>query len=182
MELFQLKDYNLTFLPQTLALEPFKALFDADKSKDKHRAIMELSYVYFFADGRSDFVDIVDKEERSKEVASSLSLPEDWKPSKLVEDAIAFYLEREETVSSKLLKSCLIATDKMGKFLEELNLSETDEKGKLVHNVKQINDTIKQVPATIKSLIEAQREIKKEKESKSGARGSIQKGMMEDGE
>lgn len=180
MELFELKDFSLSFAPQTLAIDVFKAIIDRDKTKDKSIAIKEMSFIYFFADDRSDFKSFIDDNERTEEIKLALSIDHKWKPDKQILEAIDFYIKMEETVGSRLLNSCLIAADKMGKFLEGIDLNKEDEKGKLVHNVKQVNDTIKQVPLTIKSLLEAQREIKKEKEAKSGARGSIQKGDFED--
>lgn len=181
MELFELKDFSLTFSPQALALKPFKDLWEADKSKDKHKAIMELSYVYFFADGRSDFIDILDLETRTEEIKISLSLPKDWKPSPLVEAAIKFYLEREDTVANRLLQAGIKGAEKIADFINGIDLNERDDKGKMVHNTKQIQSTIEALPKTVKSLIEAQKEVKKEKETKSGARGSQQKGTFEDG-
>lgn len=180
MELFELKDFSLSFAPQTLAIDTFKAIIDRDKTKDKSIAIKEMSFIYFFADDRSDFKSFIDDNERTEEIKLALSIDHKWKPDKQILEAIDFYIKMEETVGSRLLNSCLIAADKMGKFLEGINFQEEDEKGKLVHNVKQVNDTIRQIPLTIKSLLEAQREIKKEKDAKSGARGSIQKGDFED--
>jgi hypothetical protein len=180
MELFEIKDYSLTFAPQALALKPFKAIWDSDKSKDKHKAVMELSYVYFFADGRSDFVDILNLEERSKEISTSLSLPSDWKPSRLVEEAIEFYIKREDTIANRLLRAGIEGAEKIANFIKEVDLNATDDKGKYTNNIKQIQDTIANLPKTVSSLIAAQKEVKKEQANASGARGSVEKGLFED--
>ena len=158
MELFELKDYSLTFAPQALALKPFKDLFDADKSKDKHKAIMELSYVYFFADGRSDFIDILNLEDRTQEIRISLSLPKEWKPSPLVEAAIKFYQEREDTVANRLLQAGIQGAEKIATFINNIDLNERDEKNKMVHNTKQIQATIVRV-GSLNSLKQRIKEV-----------------------
>ncbi len=181
MELFEIKEYSLSFSPQALALKPFKAIWDSDKSKDKHKAVMELSYVYFYADGRSDFLDILDLEERSREIIDNLDLPKGWEPNSLVKEAIEFYIEREDTVSNRLLQAGIEGAEKIAKFIKDIDLKQLDDKGKPIYNVKQIQDTIAALPKTVASIIAAQKEVKKERENNSGARGAIEKGTFEDG-
>jgi len=181
MELFELKEYQLIIAPQALALTPFKVLFDADKSKGKDTALMEMSYIYFFCDGRSDFADILDKDIRHTEISKNISLPKDWKPSKIVQDAIEFYTKREIGVLDILLEDSLIGAEKLGKHLRNIDLNERDEKSnKPIHNPKQIQDVLTNIPRAVNAIITAKREIKKDKELAAGARGTIVKGMFED--
>lgn len=180
MELFELKDFVLTFSPQALSIDCFKVLFDRDKNKDKSIALKEMSYIYFFADDRSDFRSIINTGDRTEEIKKAISLPLDWKPDKEVLLAIDFYIKMEETVSSRLLQAGLNACEKLGNFLNDLDLNATDDKGKLIHNGKQIQSLIQDLPKTVTSIITAQKEVKKERESKGDARGSVDKGTFED--
>ena len=47
---------------------------------------MELGFIYFFCDVRSDYQYIVDPEDRMREIKLGEGLPEDWEPDKLVKE------------------------------------------------------------------------------------------------
>ena len=91
MKLFKYEGYKITVEPEALLLKPFKALWKRDRSLTKDKAMMELGFIYFFCDVRSDYQYIVDPEDRMKEIKLGEGLPEDWEPDKLVKEAIDFY-------------------------------------------------------------------------------------------
>ena len=64
MKLFKYEGYKIVISEEALILKPFKKLWDRDKSNDKGKALMELSFIYFFCDPRSDYQYLVDEEER----------------------------------------------------------------------------------------------------------------------
>lgn len=183
MELFELKDFELKFSAQALGIECFKNIFNKDKSKTKDKALQELLFVFYYCDFRSDFIDIKDSEERTKEIKLNIGLPAEWKIDKVVNEAIIFYNKRENsTTEMQLLEAGLEAASKLGEHLKKIDLDERSEKSNQpVHDPKKIQSVIELLPKTVKSLIETKREIKKEKASSTDARGSISKGMFEDG-
>lgn len=182
MQLFELKDYNLTFSPQALELKAFKALWDRDKTKDKKRALAELSYVYFFSDYKSDFIDILDETTRHSEIVLNLSgLPKEWKPDDKVKDAIRFYTETSETISTRLLEDSRKAVNKVSDFLKNVDLNLVDKNGKPIHDVARITQAIKSVPTMTKALKDLEEQVKKEKDAESSLRGSKEKSIFEDG-
>lgn len=183
MELFEIKDFELKYSPQAMGITCFKNIFDKDKSKTKDNALKELLFIYYYCDFRSDFIDIKDIEERTKEIKLNIGLSTDWKIDKVVTEAINFYNKRENsTTEMQLLEAGLEAANKLGEHLKKIELDERNEKtNQPVHDPKKIQSIIELLPKTVKSLIETKREIKKEKSNNTGARGSIQKGMFEDG-
>ncbi len=182
MNLFELKDYNITFSPQALGLKPFKALWDRDKSKDKHIALGELYFLYYFTDSRSDFNNILDEETRKNKILEEIGgLPEGWEPDAKMNVAIDFYKERTKTISSMLLEDGEHAAGKLSTFLRTINLSERNDKGALVYNPKAIADVLKTLPSVVESLQETKKKVAKELKEMGGARGSVEKGVFEDG-
>ena len=181
MELFELKEYNLTYSPQALALEPFKKLWDRDKSKDKQIAIAELSFIYFFADYKSDFSDILDEHKRAEEILDAISLPKGWKPDAAVYAAIKFYQDRSYTVTMRMLESAHKAINKLNKYFDNVNPLEKDSQGKLVHDAKKLVDTIGNLGKVVDGLKELEDRVKKEKEKKGRLRAGREKGLFEDG-
>ena len=181
-ELFEIKDFNVTFSPQALSLKPFKALWDRDKTKDKRIAIAELNFLFYFADARSDFHNILDEDTRAKDIVEQVAgLPKDWEPDEKVKVAIDFYRKRSQTISSILLEDGEHAAGKLSTFLRNINLNERNDKGGLVYSPKAIADVLKTLPDVVTSLIETKKKVAKDQKEAGGARGSVEKGVFEDG-
>lgn len=183
MNLFELKDHTLAWLPETMALKPFAELWKRDKSKDKLTATGELSFIFFFADSRSDFHNILDEDTRTAEILNQVGgLPKGWKPDAKVKAAIDFYKERSETVSSRLLEDAEHAAKKISTFLRNVNLYEREEKtGKPIYKPNEIVSALKSIPSVVEALQETKKKVEKELQEKGNARGSVEKGTFEDG-
>lgn len=167
MNCFEVKDYIVTFSPQALMLKPFKEIWRNDTSKDKEEAVKELSYVYFMADERSDFMYILNEEERHEEIIKFLGLGNGaWIVPDYITEAIAFYIEASETTSTKLLRSTRGVVEKISSFLDNVNMNERDRNNKPVFDVGKIVASVEKIPKLVRSLNEIEQEIIKEKELK----------------
>jgi len=181
MNLFELENNKLKIQPEAYALLPFKKIWDRDKSKDKIIAIGELSYIYFTTDYQSDFVTIVDEDEREKEVISYCVLPKGWKPDNNITEAISFYKKMQETIATKLLEKSYVGVSKLMEFYDNVDLMAVNDKGTPIYNAKQLSDTIKSTGDIIKSLRQLEEIVKQEKDLASNKlRGDRQKAIYED--
>lgn len=181
MNLFELNNGVVTFAPQAIVLKPFKDLWDRDKTKDKITATLELSFVYFFCDFKSDFIDIIDEKEREEEIKKILFPNKKWKSDSKIQEAINFYRTRSETVTTKLLENALSAVDKVSTYLSTVDLNDVDERGKPIHDAKKVADTIGSLDKLVESLGKIQDRVKKEREVKERMRGNKEKKLFEDG-
>lgn len=180
MRLFKYEAYNVTVSEEALLLKPFKAIWNRDKSATKNRALSELAYIYFMCDPRSDYQYIVDEEARDEAVKESEGLPSEWKPDKIVKEAMLFYLSFKST-SALLLEDTRVAIDKVRTFLKEVDLTLTDDKGKPIYTINSITSTIKMIPQLIKDLDDAEKAINAEMREQGGkVRGQKQKSLLED--
>ena len=68
MNLFELGNNVVTFSPQALLIAPFKEIWDKDKSKGKEDATLKLAFIYYMADERSDFIHILNTDDRVAEI------------------------------------------------------------------------------------------------------------------
>jgi hypothetical protein len=140
-----------------------------------------LSIVYFTYDPRSDYSYIVDDDLRLKEVCDSngYDIP---KFSKQELECIELYKKLTTTISAELLRSTKVAVDKVRKFLEDIDLTEVDDKGRLVYPINTVTAAIKQVPQLAKEVREAEKIVAKEIEEQGRARGGNEnKKLFEDG-
>lgn len=179
MKLLKYEGYNVTFEPEILTLRVFKKLYQRDRTKDKSKFIQELGFIYFYADPRSDYQYITDPEDRIKAIVEGQGLDSNWTIDKILQEAIDYYKTFSPT-SALLLEDTRVAVDKLRSMLRNINLEETDDKGRPLYTLNTIVATIKQVPALVKDLDEAERTIAKEIVQNDKVRGSVEKAMYED--
>lgn len=178
MRLFKYNDYKVDVNPEALMLKPFKTLYD--KTEDKEKVKLLFAYIYFFADPRSDYMYIVDEDDRMEEIKQGLGLPNKWKPDDTLNKAIEFY-KSFKPMTAMLLEDTYASVDKLRTFLREIDLNEKDDKGKAVYSPNQITSTIKLIPALVKDLKEAEKTINSELMASTKARGVQKKSVFEDG-
>lgn len=178
MRLFRYEGYQVKVAPEALLLKPFKTLWTRDRSRDKNKAQTEFAYIYFWADPRSEYQYIVDDEDRAKEVKAGLGLPAKWKPDKAVQDAIALY-SSFTTTAALLLQDTRYAVDKLRQLLRDINLDDKDKNGKPIYTLNVITSTIKQVPALVRDLDNAEQFLNEQLRETEAARGSTEMGIMD---
>lgn len=178
MKLFKYEGYEVRVAPEALNLKPFKKIWDRDKSKNKETAMLELSFLYFQCDPRSDYQYILDDEDRMEAVKEGLGLPKEWKMDAAVRSAVDFY-KTFETASAVLLKSALLGVNKIREKLEGLDLDE-EVNGKPKITLKDYMAVLKMVPEVASMLKEAEKTITDEMEH-GEATGSMEKTLFDDG-
>ena len=170
MKLVSYNNYQLKIEDELLLLKPFRLLYNSDRTQNKDKFMNFLSIVYFTFDPRSDYSYIVDDDLRLKEVCDSNGY-EVPKFNKQELECIELYKKLTTTISAELLRSTKIAVDKVRQFLEDIDLTETDEKGKLLYPINTVTAAIKQVPQLAKEVREAEKMVAKEIEEQGRARG-----------
>lgn len=180
MKLVKIENYRLSVEDELLLLTPFKALYKADKTKDKSKFMDFLTILYYVYDPRSDYSYIVNESERLKEVCETngFDLP---KFSKSEEECIELYKKLTTTISAELLRSTKIAISKVQEFLENLDMYATDDKGKPLYSISTVTSAIKQIPSLVKEVTEAEKMVAKEIQEQGRARGGNVKSLFEDG-
>ena len=179
MKLFKYEGYNLTISEEALMLKPFKDIWKRDKSKNKETALMELAYIYFMEDPRSDYQTYIDRDERSKQVKLGEGMKESWNPDKLVIEAMEFYASFKSE-AALLLEDIRVAITKLREFIKTIDLNATDDKGKPIYTLNTYTATIGQIPKLITSLDEAEKSIARDIVQSDKVRGAAEKGMYED--
>ena len=178
MRLLVYEGYKITIAPEALTLKPFKKLWERDKSTSKERAISELGYIYFWADPRSEYQYIVDGDERSTAVKEGLGFAKSWKPDKLLLDAIALYSSFTPT-AALLLQDMRYAVDNLRKMLRDIDLTKEDKNGKPVYTLNVVTSAIKQIPALVRDLDNAEKVLNEQLKETEAAAGNTEMGIMD---
>lgn len=179
-----LDTFSLSFDPEMLAIKPFNKIIQRDKSKGKIVAIAELSYMWFFINSKSDFLQIIDEDERSETIIEAIvGLPKGWKPDAVVLDAMDFYKKHSLTVTSRMLEDAMSIIDNMSKWAKVAALHLDEMIGdKPKYDISKIQAFIRDVPKMVATIKTLEDEVLKEKDTTDSHRGSQEKAMMEDGE
>ena len=90
------------------------------------------------------------------------------------------FYESFKPISAGLLEDTRFAIDKLRAQLRSINLDERDDKNKPIWTLSTITQTIKQIPALIKELDEAEKALSKDIAQEEKARGSQEKAIFED--
>lgn len=182
MQLFELENYQVIFLPQTMMIKEFSKV--RDKYKDNNEMILkEMSYIWFFCDVRSDYKNILNEDERKEEIKSAIALPSDWEPDDITLNAIDYYVEYSKTPSSGLYDASMKAAHFIEKKLKdpESLLTEEDNKGGRIYKLDSIVSMLKNIPDVMSKLHKARETVIKELESKAETVGSKTPSIFEDG-
>jgi len=129
--LFSLQDGQMLPKEEILLLHPFNELWKRDKTKDKKRAIEELSYIELVcSELKSNPLKKFPTQTKETIAKTNLSFKKDWKPDKLVLSAIDKIMEiqQEHSITLGYYLSAKKAVEKMKDFFENVDLTAVNPK------------------------------------------------------
>lgn len=174
MKLFKYEGYKITISEEAFSLKPFRMIWNRDRSKNKEKAMLELSYIYFMVDPRSDYQYLVDEDARSEAIKEAEGFADKWQPDKLVKEAMEFYATFKPA-SALLLEDTRLMVDKFRQKMRDIDFEELT-----VKELKEVGALIKQIPGLVKDLDDAEKALAAEIQSQAKMRGQGQKTIFED--
>lgn len=182
MHMIEIENYEIVPTEEFMLIKPLRDLWFKYKDKDYDKLMQYLSLIYHYADPRSSYSYIIDDDERLAEIIDQEGLGKTFKITKELQGCIDIYRKHVITPAQKLLQRALVGADKLGVFLETIDLDERDDKGKPVYPVSMVAQAFKQVPQIAKDLKEAERAVSQEIEESGRARGgNDRKAVFEEG-
>jgi hypothetical protein len=180
MKLFHLNEkYELEIDPEAYELKVFAKLWDRDKTDNKRQAKSELAYIYYMMDFKSDFFEISNSQERSDQIMMNLNMEVDPDDEDL-NDALLFYEKHTKTKIMYLLEDAYKAIDTLRNHFQTVDLTEKDEKGRVVHDSTKLMKNIADLGQVVAGLEKLEFQVKKQKQADSKLRAGREKGMFED--
>lgn len=151
--------------PEALFIPEMKAIWDADKSSDKHKATQELIYIYHMSEPKSVYAKL-DASLREQTIIDDYIPDKKWKPSKEVKAAVEKYKKLIETPITRAFQSISIALDKLNKSLEKMDAADARE-------MTQIGATIEKYEKYAQSYIKLKEISEKELETTRKIKGGV---------
>ena len=176
--MFELKEGKIVISPDKLNLPYFHTIWQADKSKTKEVAFMELGYIFYLCDAKSPY-NSYPEDKRKELILVDIIKDKKWKPSQLVEEAIIKYRELSKTPSSEILESVKGLLYRLKDYLDSIKF---DKKGDVSEEIKKGEAAFKAVGnigKSIESLATLEERVKKESMSHNKRRGGSESAMFE---
>lgn len=179
MRLFELTNNQPTITVECLLIPEFKALWDRDKTKDKSKAYNELRFIYFSTDFKSLYL-AIDEEDRFEKLVDDFISIKNWKPDKLILDAINKYKEFQNTPTMRFLEDNQAAMESMGKYFRNIDWKEVNDKGTPIYSISQVSTAVKNAGAIIDNIEKLKDKVAKEQSlTNTVNRGGGTGGLME---
>lgn len=174
MRILDLDDNNKIIIsPEALGLAFFKGLWSRDKSKDKEKAYMDISYVFYFSDFNSPFFNNP-PDQRDGLIKKFVFKDDSYKADKEVLEAIKAYEEINKTPAMEMLEAVMIAIDKMKTYFKTVDYENDDP--------NKVSRLITDMPKMIAAVNEAKEACRKESLGSIKVRGSATVGLFENKE
>lgn len=174
MKLIKYEDFQIKLADEAFLVRPIRRLWNADRTERKEHFWRQMSFMYFMINPASSYSYILDMDERAAAVIQQEGLPNDFKPSEMLIEAMEIYRKMTITPSQKLLEASLIAADTVSKKLRDPDiLDEVDDKGKPTHTISEVTKSLRDVEGIVTSLQNLQKKVEQELTEQSGkARGA----------
>lgn len=166
-KLFDISKGKVVMNPTSLWIPEFKSIWDRDKTKDKAKAVNEITYVVFMHSFDSPY-QAYSYEERPVKLRRDF-FDDTWEPDDLIKKAEKKFLELQDTPSLKLLRSVKDAIEKIEYYFRNASPESATE---IIKNAKEMG-------GLVKSLDALEKQVQKEKLESMSARGGQEIGMFE---
>lgn len=129
----------------------------------------ELAFVYFYTDYKSPYA-FYENDERRIKLEEDLKV----KATPKILGAIKKYEELSETHAVRLLKAARTSVHKLERYFKDIDLTLTDDNGKLVYSAKDLVANLKSVGDVVEGLNTLEELIIKNAEKDSPNRSGVQ--------
>lgn len=164
--LFQIEGKRVFPNPETLLISPFKEIWDRDKSKDKVRAIEDLTYIEFFTSvKKSNPYRGYSEDIRKKKIMEDVIKTRNWEEDNLILMGIDKLKEfqNEASFTYSYYLSARAGAENLKNFFNGLNINSKNEKtGNPLYKPKDITSAILATNETLKNLDELDIKVQEE--------------------
>ncbi len=150
---------------ETILIEPFKTIWERDKSHKKEIALKELTFIEFMSSQlKSNPYRGYRDEAREKILKKNVIRDENWKPDNLIKEALKVIeiFQKEASPSYSLYIKALKAKEKLEDFFETFNLNEKTDKGTYSLKPKDITGALLDLDKVVVNLSLLKEKIEKE--------------------
>ena len=171
LKIIDQKDGKIIIAPECLVIEPFKSLYQKDKSKDKIESFKVMQYVWFYSAFKSPFFQHA-VNDRHRMIIEHIIKDKTFKVTKELEACINLFEEINTTPAMKLFRAVQESIVKMEQFFKTAEYNED--------SIVKIQKAIIDMPKMQIAVQMAFDNCMKEASSGDRVRGGAKLGIFED--
>lgn len=164
--LFDIDNKRVFPNPETLLIEPFKGIWNRDKSKGKEIAVQEFTYIEFMTSMlKSNPYREYPEDKKDKVIREDIITIEDWEPDSKVKLAMdeTKRFQKDGSITYTYWMSNKAAVEKMKRFFEDFDMNERDPKsGRPIYKPKDITSAINDAEKILKTLNSLKKKVDEE--------------------
>lgn len=165
--------------PELRAIPAFRDIITRDRGsagdsdgRKKVQACKEFAWIYYMYDPLSPY-QALEEEERRPKVGNAVFEDPKYKPDKTLQIAIDRYKEMVTTLQVRMLQSAREASYTIIAYLKDVDLLETDDKGKPIHKVNDVIKALERMGEVTDSIDKLEDRVQKQQEKESTIRGGL---------
>ena len=180
--LFTVNKLSVIPLPETYMIYPFNKILERDTSKNKDKALKDFAYIEFMSSTKkSNPFAGYDNDIKEQKIIEKV-FDYNYTPDDLVLEGVKFIqsLQKENSPIYSLYLAAKEGTEKIKKFIREVDVNERDDKGKPLFKTSDVLRTINEIPKVLATLKDLEVKIQAEDLSISKNRGELKVGLFAD--
>ena len=174
--------------PDLVLIDEFKKLLDPERNKCKEdptgldhlRADREFTYIYLAIDWKSPYANYSNQEKHEAALKDGHISEDEWNNPEFRAACRKYVALQDSNRYVRLLHASQEVTDKIIDYFENLDLTATDDMGKPLVKIADIQKAMDQSVKQIESLKQIEALVKKEVMEQSQIRGGAVEGFMPD--
>lgn len=151
---------------ETLLIQPFKEIWERDKTKEKYNALEEFAYIEFMSSMKKSnpYRQYGEKDKEGK-VRQAVITREDWKPDDLIVQAIHKVREFQQEASTtyNYYMAAKKAAEKMQEFFEEVDITAVNPKTfNPIYKPRDITSALNDTEKVLSNLKSLEKKVEEE--------------------
>lgn len=183
-KLVELKEGVIIIAPELLMIEPFKSLWESDKTKEKLESTKVIKYLWFYIDFASPYFMYPD-DKKHELICEYILSDKKFKQPKNFKDLIDSFNKANPRPAVDMITASMEVIYKMKDFFKSVDFTETQTNKlgveEFTYDIDKISKAISNMPKLIEALNQATELARKEQSNGDRVRGNAQTSMLEQG-
>jgi hypothetical protein len=164
--LFTVTEKTVFPVTEALLIEPYKSIWERDKTKDKHQALSEFAYIEFMTSmNKSNPYRQYAENKKEEKVRQAVIIKKGWEPDELIRQGMHRIIKfnQEASTTYNYYMAAKRAAEKMQEFFNEVDVTEKNPKTfNPVYKPRDITGALNDTEKVLSNLKSLEKKVEEE--------------------